>query len=172
MTEESSNDRWQIGAWRTKYESLLQEHLAIKRSMKEAATASPIKADELRDIEARALAVPHDVTVTTSTDPAEHGVAVARFVAYARTDVPRLLSEIHRLNAAAVLLRGEIQPADDAWFASGGGILRSGPYRTQRDAYSAMELTHAAREKQRQETGVDMPYPRDVAVWPEYGSKR
>lgn len=107
MTEESSNDRWQIGAWRTKYEALLQEHLAIKRSMKEAATASPIKADELRDIEARALAVPHDVTVTTSTDPAEHGVAVARFVAYARTDVPRLLSEIHRLNAEVARLRGD-----------------------------------------------------------------
>lgn len=53
--------------------------------------------DTLHDIEARALAVPADVSITTVTNPAEHTVAVARFLSYARTDVPRLVEEIRRL---------------------------------------------------------------------------
>lgn len=56
-----------------------------------------MKADTLRDIEARALAVPADVSITTVADPAEHTVAVAKFLSYARTDVPRLVEEIRRL---------------------------------------------------------------------------
>ena len=60
----------------------------------------------------------------------------------------------------------------ELWWAAGGGISRTGPFASQREAYEAMVLTQSAREKQHRETGVDMPYPRDVAVWPEYGSDR
>ena len=66
-----------------------------------------MKADELRDIEERALSVPKDITVTTSTDPAEHNVAVARFLSYARTDVPLLVDEVHRLRAEVSRLQRE-----------------------------------------------------------------
>lgn len=68
-----------------------------------------IKADTLRDIEARALAAPSDVkvTVTVETEPDDHGVAVARFLSYARTDVPLLVDEIHRLRAEVARLRRE-----------------------------------------------------------------
>lgn len=58
------------------------------------------------------------------------------------------------------------------WFAAGGGLARSGPYPTQMDAYEAMTLTSEARERQRREYGVDMPYPRDVVVWPERSSRK
>lgn len=57
------------------------------------------------------------------------------------------------------------------WWAAGGGISRIGPFASQREAYEAMVLTQSSRENQLQETGVDMPYPKDVAVWPEYGNK-
>ena len=67
-----------------------------------------IKAEALRDIEERALAVPQNITIQTSTDPAEHNVAVARFLSYARTDVPRLVDEIHRLRAEVSRLQREV----------------------------------------------------------------
>jgi hypothetical protein len=54
------------------------------------------------------------------------------------------------------------------WYASDGQIARSGPHPTQKAAYEAMRLTPAARERQRRETGVDMPYPNGVLVWPEF----
>ena len=54
------------------------------------------------------------------------------------------------------------------WWAAGGGISRTGPFATQRDAYVAMRLTIQAQEKQYKKTGVDVPYPTDIVVWPEW----
>lgn len=75
-----------------------------------------MKADTLRDIEARALAAPSDVkvTVTVETDPDEHGVAVARFLSYARTDVPLLVEEVYRLRAEVARLRREVTQYEES----------------------------------------------------------
>lgn len=73
-----------------------------------------MKADTLRDIEARALAVPSDVKVTTSTDPAEHNVVVARFLSYARQDVPALVEEVYRLRAEVSRLRREVAQYEES----------------------------------------------------------
>jgi len=67
-----------------------------------------MKPDTLRDIESRALAVPSEVKITTSTDPAEHSLAVAKFLSYARTDVPRLVEEVYRLQGEVRRLRREV----------------------------------------------------------------
>jgi hypothetical protein len=53
------------------------------------------------------------------------------------------------------------------WFASGGGIARTGPFTTQFAAYKAMTLTEDAQARQRLEHGTCSPYPHDLAVWPE-----
>lgn len=53
------------------------------------------------------------------------------------------------------------------WFASGGGIARTGPFPSQFDAYKAMTLTPDARERQRREKGTDAPFPFDTIVWPD-----
>ena len=58
--------------------------------------------------------------------------------------------------------------AKEYWYAAGGGIALSGPYASQREAYEAMRLTVRAREEQHCSAGVDMPYPRDIVVWPTY----
>lgn len=55
------------------------------------------------------------------------------------------------------------------WYASGGGIARWGPFDTQMEAYQKMRLTQDARERQRLAKGPDMPYPKDIVVWPETG---
>jgi len=68
----------------------------------------------LKEIEDRALSVPKDITITTSTDPAEHNVAVATFLSYARTDVPRLVDEIHRLNSEIRRLRREVAQYEES----------------------------------------------------------
>lgn len=73
-----------------------------------------MKADALRDIEERALAFPKDLTITTSTDPAEYNVAVARFLSYARTDVPRLVDEVHRLRAEVSRLQREVAQYEES----------------------------------------------------------
>ena len=73
-----------------------------------------MKAETLRDIEGRALAVPKDITIKTSTDSAEHNVAVARFLSYARDDVPRLVDEVHRLNAEVARLRREVTQYEES----------------------------------------------------------
>jgi hypothetical protein len=59
---------------------------------------------------------------------------------------------------------------EERWYASGGQIARSGPYPTQRAAYEAMILTAEARQEQHKNRGVDMPYPHDVVVWPEWSA--
>jgi hypothetical protein len=56
----------------------------------------------------------------------------------------------------------------ERWYASGGGIARSGPHPTQKTAYEAMVLTTKARQEQQKTTGKDMPYPHDIVVWPEF----
>ncbi len=73
-----------------------------------------MKAEALRDIEERALSVPKDITITTSTNPAEYNVAVATFLSYARTDVPRLVDEVHRLNAEVARLRREVAQYEES----------------------------------------------------------
>jgi len=73
-----------------------------------------MKADTLREITARALAVPKNVTITTSTDPAEHNLAVARFLSYARQDVPALVEEVYRLQAEISRLRREVSQLESA----------------------------------------------------------
>ena len=60
----------------------------------------------------------------------------------------------------------------ERWYASGGGLLLLGPFPSQREAYKGMRLTSKARDEQRILTGIDMPYPRDVVVWPEYEDER
>lgn len=64
------------------------------------------------------------------------------------------------------------EKTEPRWYAAGGGIARCGPYESQREAYEAMLLTDAARQAQHKLTGKDMPYPHDVAVWPEYEEER
>jgi hypothetical protein len=73
-----------------------------------------MKADTLREIEARALAVPKNVTITTSTDPAEHNLATARFLSYARQDVPALVEEVYRLQAEISRLRREVAQYEES----------------------------------------------------------
>jgi len=53
------------------------------------------------------------------------------------------------------------------WFASGGGIARTGPFPSQFAAFRAMTLTQDARARQRREKGTDAPFPFDTIVWPE-----
>ena len=48
------------------------------------------------------------------------------------------------------------------WFASGGGIMKCGPFESQVEAWSRMVLTKDAQEKRRS------IHPADTQVWPEY----
>jgi hypothetical protein len=48
-----------------------------------------------------------------------------------------------------------------SWYASGGGITKTGPFKTQRQAYEAMRLA-----PDRIVGGC--PYPRDLFIWPEW----
>ena len=65
-----------------------------------------------------------------------------------------------------------MRPADVHWYASGAGLARSGPYRSQMEAYLAMRLTEDARLNQRKTHGTDSPYPHDLVVWPEPAQTR
>lgn len=56
----------------------------------------------------------------------------------------------------------------ERWFVSGAGLARVGPFASQREAYESIKLTDAARYAQLRQYRVDMPYPHDVIVWPEY----
>jgi hypothetical protein len=47
------------------------------------------------------------------------------------------------------------------WYAAGGGLLRAGPYATQRSAWSSLTLTTTEQDRQ------GSPYPADARVWPE-----
>jgi len=75
-----------------------------------------MKTDTLRDIEDRTRAFPSDVKVivTVETDPDEHGVAVARFLSYARTDVPLLVEEVYRLRVEVTRLRREVAQYEES----------------------------------------------------------
>lgn len=57
------------------------------------------------------------------------------------------------------------------WFASGGDIVRTGPFPSQIAAYKAMTLTNDAKERQRRELGVLSPYSYGTFVWPEFPTK-
>ena len=57
------------------------------------------------------------------------------------------------------------------WYASGGGIARTGPYRTAREAWDSVRLTPEARRRQRIARGPDSPYPVDASIWPEWRSR-
>lgn len=49
------------------------------------------------------------------------------------------------------------------WFASGGGIAKCGPYKTQVEAYEAMRLAPNAKREYDSQIFVS-----GVVVWPEY----
>lgn len=58
-------------------------------------------------------------------------------------------------------------PGRMAWYASGGGIERTGPFASEMDAREAMRLTDDARERQRRKHGTASPFPIDLCVWHE-----
>lgn len=47
------------------------------------------------------------------------------------------------------------------WYARGGGIARTGPYRSQMEAWESMRYTDAMRR------ATQLVYPADTVVWPE-----
>jgi hypothetical protein len=47
------------------------------------------------------------------------------------------------------------------WFARGGGLNRTGPFKTQVEAWEAMCYSEAMRKSTR------LDHPPDTAVWPE-----
>ena len=54
-----------------------------------------------------------------------------------------------------------------AWFASGGGIAKSGPYDSAEEAREAFRLTDRALEDQRRKHGTEYPFAIDLRVWSE-----
>jgi len=48
------------------------------------------------------------------------------------------------------------------WYASGGGFMRKGPYKTQLEAWASMAHTPDAQKK------FGQVHPPDTNVWPEY----
>ncbi len=81
---------------------LTDEEMDLVRRRAQFAEGTRWRCIKYRDIDKRIQIAPNDephALAWVDNDDTQHGSANARFIAHARTDIPRLLAEIDRLKA-------------------------------------------------------------------------